>query len=553
MTLGPLGLVDLDDPPLSLADEAIDLAESYMRVPTGKHAGTNMVLTPEQVELLLEWYRVTPDGRDYVWQRILVVGPKGWSKSPLGGLDAFFHLVGPAVPDGLDAYGRPVGRPHPAPWEQIAGTSEDNTDNLYMQFYWSLKESPALDDFGIDLGLTRTFLEGRPGRVEPVTAASTSRTGNPITNVKREEPWLWFRSNGGHALAAALNQNARKMGARVMDLSNYWVPGTDSVAERTHKAVQSGRDRTLVVVIGDHLPPVTDIDDDEQCLARLRGVYGSHATEQGGWIDLNELMDDRPPGDTTASQWLRLYANQEASDGAEDVLDPIAFRTMLDPDAELAAGDPIALGFDGSDTRDGTALFAVRWPDWTVFPLGVWECPHDPATGQKVKGWKVPRDEVKATIRWALTTFRSVRGYADPAYWQTDIDEFSDEFGEGFMRFPHHSASRIGPATERWDTMFRERQLRFATRQPDESPAQPLVEGEHVLVRHAANTWKMPCGTVAAGWWRPARRTEGVPNDALPAAISAVHALGDAIADGKVVLEPVTAGFVSLYDLDDDD
>lgn len=525
MTVGPLGLVDLDDPPLSLADEVIDLAESYLRVPTGQRAGEPIVLTPEQVELAIEWYRVTADGRQYVWNRLLLIGPKGWSKSPIGGMDSFFHLVGPSLPDGLDAYGRPVGRPHPAPWEQIAGTSEDNTDNLYLQFYWMLKESPALDDFGIDLGLTRTFLEGRPGRVEPVTAAAISRTGNPISNLKREEPWQWLRSNGGHALASALDANARKMRARSMDLSNMPIPGTDSVAERTLNRWRSGRaPRTLVVMIGEHAEQVTDITDDDACRRRLHAVYGSHLLQNGGWIDADELLEARPPGEHSTAAWLRLFGNQEEGD-AEEGFDAVKYQTMIDADAALVEGDTIALGFDGSDVSDATALYAARWPDWTVFPLAVWEPSTDPITGARERGWKLDRAAVKARIRWALETFRVVRGYADPPYWQTEIDEFSDEFGEAFMRFPHHSASRIGPACERWQTMFDEGVLRFA------------ADPDGVLLRHASNAYREPCGPVKAGWWRPSRKIEGQPIDAYSAAISAVHALGDAVAEGKVAEE----------------
>jgi hypothetical protein len=519
VTLGPLGLVDLDDPPLSLADDAIALAEEYLRVPSGVKAGEPLVLTPEQIEFLIEWYRVTPDGRAFVWQRGMLVGPKGWSKSPLGALDAFFDLIGGSIPDGLDAYGNPVGHPHPAPWIQIAGTSEDNTDNLYGQFYEALRDSPALDDYGIDLGLTRTFLTGRPGKVEPVTASSTSRTGNPVSKVLREETWLWSRTNGGHALAAALNQNARKMGARVLDLTNRWRPGTDSTAERTSKAVQAGRDRTLIVAIGGR--PVPDIFDDAVALDGLRDRYGSHATERGGWVDLRQLLDDRPPGDTSEAQWRQLYLNEETAE-VGDAFDPVAYQEMASADARLVEGDTIALGFDGSDTGDASALYAVRWPDWTVFALAVWERPSDPITGARVREWKVPRPEVKAKIRWALETFRVVRGYADPAHWQTEIDEFSDEFGESFMRFPHHSASRIGPACERWQTMFDERTLRFA----------PDPDG--TLARHATNAMRVPCGPVSANWWRPGRKVEGQPIDAFSAAIAAVHALGDAVAAGGV-------------------
>lgn len=535
MALGPLGLVDLDDPPLSLADEAIDLAESYLRVPTGLHAGRQLVLTPEQIELALAWYQVTPDGRSYVRNRMVLIGPKGWSKSPFGAMDEFFHLVGPSVPDGLDAYGRPVGRPHPAPWSQIAGTSEDNTDNLYGQFHSMLRDSPALDDWGIDLGITRTFLRNRPGRIEPVTSSSSSRTGNPISNLKREEPWKWVRSNGGHALAAELDANARKMRARVMDLSNMPIPGSDSVAERTLKRHRAGRSpRTLVVVIGENAPPIKDITDDQQCRERIRAVYGSHLIENGGWIDTEELLEARPPGEHSEAAWRRLFADEEAGE-TDEGFDAVAYATMIDANAQLVLGDTIALGFDGSETTDATALYAVRWPDWTVFKLAVWEPPVDETTGAaRVKGWKVPRRQVKETIRATMALYRVVRGYADPPHWETDIDELSAEFDKRFMRFPHHSAQRIGPACKRWETMFGERVLRFA------------ADEDNTLARHAGNAFHEPCGPIAAEWWRPQRKVEGQPIDAYSAAISAVHALGDAIADGEVEPQEEEEDFADL-------
>jgi len=524
VALGPLGLIDLDDPPLSLADEAIMLAEEYLRIPSGDRAGGPLFLTPEQIEVLILWYQVTDDGRAYARNRGAIYGPKGYSKSPIGAIDTFFHLVGNSVPDGLDAYGRPVGRPHPAPHEQIASVSLDATDNLYGQFYKMLFESPAIDDFGIDLGITRTLLTGRPGEVEPVTAASQSRTGNPVTNIKREESWLWFESNGGMPLARTLNQNARKMRARILDLSNKWIPGTGSLGELTAKAAEGGkRPRTLIIDIGKDLPKVKNINDDREVLPKLRALYGSHVVEEGGWIDLREYLEDRPPGETTEAQWRQLYLNEEA-EGDKDVLHAKVYEQLVDPTAVLKLGDTIALGFDGSDTGDATALYACRWPDWTVFKLGVWEHERHPVTGHLAKEWKVNRRHVKATIRATMKMYRVVRGYADPAYWQTDIDEFSGEFGERFMRFPHHSASRIGPACKRWTTMFDNQLLRFA---PDEA---------NTLTLHAANARKEMCGPAKSGWWRPVRKVEGVghPIDAFSAAVSAVHALGDALAKDEV-------------------
>jgi hypothetical protein len=151
-----------------------------------------------------------------------------------------------------------------------------------------------------------------------------------------------------------------------------------------------------------------------------------------------------------------------------------------------------------------------------------------------VTDWHVPRAQVRATVRAALQMYRVVRGYADPAFWQSDIDELSAEFGESFMRFPHHSASRIGPACERWDTMFTERVLRFA------------ADEDNTLVRHASNAYREPCGPMTSKWWRPKRRTDGQPIDAYSAAISAVHALGDAVAEGKANPEEESEDFAEL-------
>ncbi len=523
MALGPLGLIDLDSPPPTLADHPIELAETYLVVPSGPFAGEPLELTDEQIEFLIAWYAVSSDGRRYVWRRGGLVGPKGYSKSPIGMVCAFASLVGDVVPDGLDAHGSPVGRPHPLPNVQIAGVSEDATDNLYGQLFEGLRDSPAIDELGVDVGVTKTVLVDRPGSIEPVTASANSRTGNPISDIYREETWLWKRSNGGLALAAALNQNARKMGARILDLTNPPVKGAGSVAERAAERVESGRSpSTLLVRIrrtDANGEPVRleSLDDDAVVRQALREVYGSHCKDGGGWVDLDELLDDRPPGETTEAEWRRLYLGEDAGAGDDDVIDVVAWPDLELADAVLELGDTIALGFDGSDVSDATALYACRWPDWCVFELGVWERPRLP-DGRLDPNWRVPRLEVLALIREVMSLYTVVRGYADPAYWQSDIDELAAEYGEAFQRFPHHSAARIGPAGERWSTMQRERTLRH--------------DGRPTLLRHGAAAYREPCGPANAHWWRPQRRVEGHPIDAASAAITAVHALGDAVAEG---------------------
>ena len=540
MALGPLGLIDLDDPPPTLAHRVIDFAEEYVRIPSGPQAGEPLLLTPEQIEFLIVWYAVWPDGRSYVHTRGMLEGPKGWSKSPIGAVGALWDLVGEVIPDGLDADGQPVGRPHPNPRIQIAGTSEGNTDNLYMQMHDSIESSPVLDDFGIDLGTTKTTLKYGPGIIEPVTSSSATRQGNPVSSIYREETHEWRVSNGGVMLAGTMNRNARKGRARVLDLTNCYVPGAGSVAESFVAATEKGKPRLLVRVRSKIEVP--DINDTPVARAALQDIYGSHVRRElelddgtvdvEGWIDIDELLDDRPPGDTTEEEWRRFFLNEETGE-AESVLDVAHWKELADVDAELVDGDTIGVGFDGSDTGDATALYACRYPDWCLFKIAVWEHPRDPQSGEPVKGWKVPRAEVRRVLRRTMRRYNVVRGYADPAYWQTDIDAIAAKFGdEKLMRFPHHSSLRIGPACERWSTMIGADSIKH--------------NGDETLQTHAANARREKIGPANSKWWRPVRRKQGAPIDAFSAAVTAVHALGDALGDGRIEEEDEGEDFAEL-------
>lgn len=522
MALGPLGLIDLAHPPLTLAEPIIDMAEEYLRVPSGLGANEPLRLTDEQVEVLWAWFAVTPNGRRYVHNRKLILRmAKGWAKSPIGAVIMFAGLVGDVVPDGLDAAGRPVGRPHPRPWLQVAANALDQTDNLYKQFYDMIAEGGAVDDFYLDLGLTRTTTRSG-GLIEPVTSEAGTREGQPISGAALEETHLYRPSNGGVAMADTIYRNATKFNARVIELTNAYIPGVGSTAERSEAAVAKGRGSGVLLVSREAAAPVDDeqMRDPVWVRKQLDVVYGSASVDRGGWVDLDRVTLDivEAPDDRLAQQ-RRFFFNQVVAP-EEHALDLVRWASLGNADAALVEGDVIALGFDGSDSADATALYACRWPDWCVFELQVWERPNGD-DGQPVKGpWRVPRAEVVARVRWACETFRVVRGYADDAGWQSEIDTLNGEFGPGFMRFPHRQDQRIGPACERWSTMIDEGTLRH--------------DGRPTLARHAANARKVKIGRADAHWWRPARRLESLPIDALSAAVSAVHALGDAVAAGEV-------------------
>jgi replicative DNA helicase len=74
----------------------------------------------------------------------------------------------------------------PRPWLQVAANALDQTDNLYKQFVDMVAEGGAVDDFYLDLGVTRTTTRSG-GLIEPVTSEAGTREGQPISGAALEE------------------------------------------------------------------------------------------------------------------------------------------------------------------------------------------------------------------------------------------------------------------------------------------------------------------------------------------------------------------------------
>lgn len=129
-------------------------------------------------------------------------------------------------------------------------------------------------------------------------------------------------------------------------------------------------------------------------------------------------------------QWTALAASWLSA----ELWDACADSARTIPDET-----PIWLGFDGSWTRDSTALVAAT-SDRHVFVAGAWENPGR-------TDWRVPRDEVEAAVAKAFTRFSVQRMLCDPAYWESEIQAWAQRYGEKrVLEFPPTRA-RMGPAS----------------------------------------------------------------------------------------------------------
>lgn len=286
----------------SLGWGVIDVIEEYLSVPSGLSYGERLVLTNRQKAFTVRQHRIHPVTGRYQYRRSVKEGPKGDGKSPHLGATAFGHLVGPVVFDGWDAYGEPIGRPHPTPWIQIAALAEDQTDNCYKQLRAALVDSKAIDDFGIDIGLTRIYLIGKPGVMEPVTS-SNARVGQPITFAGKEEIWLWKPERHGPELSMQLEANLMKTGGISMAATNTFRRGEGSVAEIESDAAEEGVAGLLYEAHRGSM--VTDLTDTAAVRKSLEQAYDPEAH----WVPLDTIATSAPDPTTPPNVFRQLYFN----------------------------------------------------------------------------------------------------------------------------------------------------------------------------------------------------------------------------------------------------
>lgn len=417
----------------SLGWQVLDWAEAHFKVPDGPLAGKPLALTDEQAALVVRFYGLDDRGR-FLFRRAAVRRAQGWGKSPLLALIGLGELCGPTRFAGWDETGEPVGAEPVAPWVQVAAVSEDQTDNTYTALYAMAEESDLAGSV-LDVGLTRVFLRGQTGRLEPVTAAAGSRLGQRITFAVLDETHLWLPRNGGVKLANTIRRNAGKMNGRTFESTNAHLPGEDSVAERTFAAAQVGAPGLLYDSV--EAPKVDDLSDRAAVRSALDASYGDSRL----WVPLDRLADEIADPGTDGQDARRFFFNQLVA-GTDQAVDPLQWEAAKRPDRVVEPDEPIGVGFDGSVSNDATALIACT-EDGFIFPLRIWERPT------LDRDWRVPRLEVDELVRSVLTERKVIAMFCDPPRWATEIEGWQDEFGDVVVAFDSNQPRRMAPACDR--------------------------------------------------------------------------------------------------------
>jgi hypothetical protein len=430
---------------------------------------------------------------------------KGLRKSELGAWLVVEETTGPvrAYWDG----GQPIARPPMDPSVICAATTADQGELVYGAFRAIVAASEELEPL-YDVGMEETQLIGQPGKVELKQTRNPAALdgGRPTFEVGDEaHRWKGLQLMEAYRIMVRNLRKRRESQPWMFLPTTAYGPGEGSVFERLHTAARAEPPAERLLV--DHLEASLswDLDDPEQ----LRKAI----VEAGGgadWYDL-EAMAAGYHDPTEDEQDYRRYTLNQPVGAADQWVTPDEWSALARPDLPLQPGDAIALGFDGSDYDDATALVGVRLSDGHAQVLGLWQRP----TGAAGLTWSVPRALVNRVLAATHARYRVVRGLADPPGWRDDIARWSNSYGGVWREFRTAVPTYMGPAIERASTAIR--------------AAEMSHDGSAALAAHIVG-----CRLVEdRGHLRLAKRNERIDKiDAAVAWVLAHEARGRALAGG---------------------
>lgn len=460
----------------TLGHEVVAWIEANLVIPDGPRRGAPFILTDEQYLHMLWSYRLKPHARPEMGSQAfnyygsLLVRPQKSGKDPIAAAQACAQALGPVRFAGWDADGEPVGMPMPTPWIQCAANSEDQVDNTFRPIYTMLAEGSVANTPGLDIGMTRVNLPDG-GRIEPVTAAAKSRLGARITFATFTESGLYTETSGGVTLARTMKRGLAGMDGRWIEITNAWDPSERSVAQMTWEAKAPG-------VYLDYRPPRVhvDLDDDQALRAELIYVYGDAAQDNGGWVNIDRIMEEVRDKSTGEGEARRFFLN-EITVGSVDAVDAIKWQAQSKPDEKpLKAKDVIALGFHGALNKEATSLCASRLSDGKLFHLRTWQKPPHMPAGE----WRIPREEVHQAVDDIYAAYKVVVFMCSPHEWQNEVNEWAGKYDKPgkdttkVLEIWLNSEQRIDQIVERFETAHRGDEITH--------------DGSEILTKHALNS-----------------------------------------------------------------
>lgn len=430
---------------------ALDWIERHCVIPDRHERGNPYILADWQAWYFQNFYRVkrgaplptnerpAVGAPAFYYRRAQVVMPQKAGKGPMTAAHVCLEAVGPALFAGWaedgERYrcvdhgclcgwvyeyqaGEPKGDTWATPLIQITAFSEEQTGNVYDALRPMIEYGP-LNDVVPRTGEEMIRLPGG-GRIDTVTSSNQSRLGQRVTFVPQDETGIWLKQNKMDRVAETQRRGASGMQGRTAETTNAWDPAENSVAQKTAEAALVRKDIFRLHRLAPSSLSFTNKEDRRKIFRRV--YAGSH------WIDLNSIEAECAEIMLTdPAQAERFYGNRIVA-GLGAFLD----ETVWDEAASsriVPHGTSVALGFDGSDSDDWTALSATTEDGFSFIPQ---YGPDNRPTYWNPKEWggDIPRGEVDAAVNEVFAKYNVRRMYADPHDWESEIDSWIVAHGD---------------------------------------------------------------------------------------------------------------------------
>lgn len=387
--------------------------------------------TKEQLRFILWWYAMDANGR-FIYRKGVLQRMKGWGKDPLLAVMCLVELVGPSRPDVI-AFGIPrlndageiVGIPHPQAYVQVSAVNQAQTTNT-MDLIPSLMSDEFIAHYKIKPGAEIIRAHGGKQKLVAVTSSFRALEGKRTTFTLLNETHHWIAGNKGIQMYETIDGNATKKDSRYLAITNAYLPGEDSVAEKMRDSwekIQEG----LTLDIGFLYDSL-----EAHSKAPLSGPMLPHILNRvrgdAKWLRIETIMQSINDTTLAQSRSRRMWLNQIVAE-EEALYGPESWDYLADHDEMLAPREKIVLGFDGGKTDDSTALVALRCHDMFASLLLIEEKPDGP----RGDGWEVDREKVNRAVQDAFRTYEVVGFYADVALWESYISDWAEEYGEQLL------------------------------------------------------------------------------------------------------------------------
>jgi phage terminase large subunit-like protein len=429
-----LSIPEVDEGYPSLGGAVCDWMERNLVFGPGDLRGMPARLDDEKRALIWRFYEIQPRGAKDAngkliegrrrFRRCAISLAKGSAKTELAAwiAAAELHYEGPVRFDYFDGHGKPVGRAVQGPYVPLCAYTEEQADDLaYSALKTILELSPIANDF--DIGLERIMRRSGDGKAVALAGAPSARDGALTTFEHFDETWHWSLPRLQRAHVTMLANLPKRLLADpwALETSTIYVPGEDSVAERTAayaKEVNEGKiSDPRLFYFHRQASDGYDLND----AAQLRAAVTEAAGPTAPWRDIEGICDQWQDPGADREYLERVYLNRPVATAAQ-AFNATAWQAAA-RDYRVEEGARITLGFDGSISDDATALIATELASGFQWPIGIWEKPPGRAE------WTVDKEGVDAKVHAAFDEFEVARMYADPSKWDSWIADWAGEFG----------------------------------------------------------------------------------------------------------------------------